>query len=223
MDRYTSQGYNEPDNNRSNFNQQSKEDIKQTARQAGDKIKNESRNKTESAKSNAADQLDEYTQVTESIAQTLHDEHHETLSTYVGEIAGYVSNISSGLREKSADDLMRDAKSMARKNPALFIAGSVAIGLGIARLARTGVESSSERHVGAESDSSAPRIEDEGFPEEAPYVSDSKRSLNPGSTDRSSVTGTAGATTSDTPTNTSDNAGSSTDRAGSPTFTKEPV
>lgn len=178
MDRYTDQGYTEPETNSTNFNQQSKENLKRTAQETGEKIKNESKSKTESAKRNAADQLDEYTHVTESIANTLHEEHHETLSAYVSEIAGYVSNISSGLREKSADDLMRDAKSMARQNPALFIAGSVAIGLGIARLARTGVEHSSDRNDEPDFDASSSRIEDDGWPEQTPYVSDSSSSLN---------------------------------------------
>lgn len=212
MDRYTDQGFTEPENNRSSFNQKSKDDLKHTAQEAGKNIRNESRVKAESAKGKAADQLDEYRDVTESIAKTLHDEHHETLSTYVSEIAGYVSNISTGLREKSADDLMRDAKNMARQNPALFIAGSVAIGLGIARLARTGVEQSTDRKSSADRnytsvpentdrtsgetglDSDATRSEDDSWPEQKPYTAGSSSSAG---TD--SLSSSYGNRTSDSP------------------------
>lgn len=180
MDRYTSQGSTEPEKSgNANFNQKTKDNMKRTAAEASEKIRSESKGKAESARQNAADQLDEYTHVTESIAQTLHDEHHETLSAYVSEIAGYVSNISNGLRDKSADDLMRDAKSMAQNNPALFIAGSVAIGLGIARLARTGVENSSQHDSGMQQNSSqgfdpdSPERENDAWPAQTPYIADS--------------------------------------------------
>ncbi len=176
MDRYTNQGYTEPDrSSNANLNQEAKDNMRRTAAEAGEKIRDESRGKAENAKRNAADRLDEYTQVTESIARTLHDEHHETLSGYVSEIAGYVGNISNNLREKSADDLMRDARNMARQNPALFIAGSVAIGLGIARLARTGGENAAQQHSHEDFSSHPSGSEKDAWSEHTPYIADTTR------------------------------------------------
>jgi hypothetical protein len=51
-------------------------------------------------------------------------------------MADGLRRLSDGLREKSADEILRDVRRVARENPTLFIAGSIAVGFGIARFAR---------------------------------------------------------------------------------------
>ncbi len=116
----------------------SKEQISQTVRTAGEEAKRKTEKKLDGAKDTAASTMDDLSRAADSAARTLQDEHHESLSHYVADIAHYVSNVASSLRNKNTDELINDAKRMARDNPALFIAGSVAIGLGIARLAKSG-------------------------------------------------------------------------------------
>lgn len=124
-----------------------KEDLKNSGEQlnramkdAGENLSKETKVKAEGAKDYAADEFEDLSQAAESAAQALNDNHHETLSSYVGEIAGYVEGMANNLRHKSADELMQNATQMARENPALFMAGSLAIGLGIARLAKSGMQ-----------------------------------------------------------------------------------
>ncbi len=122
----------------------SKEQISQNVRAAGEEAKKESEKKLGTAKDTAAGTMDDLSRAAESAARTLQDENHESLSHYVSDIAHYVSSVASSLRSKNTDELINDAKRMARENPALFIAGSVAIGLGIARLAKSGSSSSKQ-------------------------------------------------------------------------------
>lgn len=119
----------------------SKEQLAQSARTAGERVKQEADKNLGGAVKSAAGTMDDLSHAAESAARTLHEEHHESLSHYVADIAHYVSNVASSLRSKNTDELIHDAKRMARENPALFIAGSVAIGLGIARLAKSGSQS----------------------------------------------------------------------------------
>src|SRR5690606_24637823 len=54
---------------------------------------------------------------------------------YVSEISRGIGSLSSSLRERNTDDLIRDASRLARNNPGLFLLGSVAVGFGLARVA----------------------------------------------------------------------------------------
>ena len=58
------------------------------------------------------------------------------LSGHINDLAGGMARLSQGLREKSADELMRDVNRIARDNPAMFIAGGVALGFTLTRLLR---------------------------------------------------------------------------------------
>lgn len=122
----------------------SKDQISQSMRSAGQEAKKDADKKLSGAKDTAASTMDDLSRVAESAAKTLQEEHHENLSHYVSDIAQYVSSVANSLRSKNTDELINDAKRMARDNPALFIAGSVAIGLGIARLAKSGTSSSKQ-------------------------------------------------------------------------------
>ena len=81
-------------------------------------------------------------------ASDLQDQDREGLSHYVTELADSVSTLATGLRQQSVDELIHDVENIARKNPALFIGGSIAIGLGLARFAKA----SSHRHSGTHTD-----------------------------------------------------------------------
>lgn len=123
---------------------ESGERLSQSMKGTGDEVSKEAKSKAEHAKDYAADELEKLSEATDSAAQSLEDGQHEKLSSYVGDIAGYVDDIASSLRDKSADDLMHEAERVARENPALFIAGGLAVGLGIARLAKAGSQHASK-------------------------------------------------------------------------------
>lgn len=68
------------------------------------------------------------------------------LARYAGELAGSMNRFAEGLRDRSVDQLMGDVQSLARRNPALFLMGSVALGIVLARF----LKASGERERGAE-------------------------------------------------------------------------
>lgn len=60
-----------------------------------------------------------------------------------GNVPGYIMRMSdgmtrmaSGLRERSGDDLIQEVGRIARENPALFMAGAIALGFGLTRFAK---------------------------------------------------------------------------------------
>ncbi|MFD1691409.1 hypothetical protein ACFSHR_07295 [Azotobacter chroococcum] len=66
----------------------------------------------------------------------LEEQDEPTLSTYVLDAADHLFKFADQLRGKSAEQLFHEADRLARDNPALFLAGSVAVGFGLTRFAR---------------------------------------------------------------------------------------
>ena len=58
------------------------------------------------------------------------------MSHYVSDIAQSMVDLADNLRGKSVDELVGEVNRLARNNPGLFIAGSVALGFGLTRFAR---------------------------------------------------------------------------------------
>ena len=112
------------------------DDVKASATESVESAKQQARSQAETGKSRLAEELDHVAHAAEKAAADLHDNNDDALSHYVGDMASTVGQLASGLREKSVDDLVRDVQGIARKNPALFIAGSIAVGIGIARFAK---------------------------------------------------------------------------------------
>lgn len=84
----------------------------------------------------AADKVDTLADSVKAAAAGMRDDDMAQLSGHVSAMAQSLRRLSDGLREKSADQILHDVRRVARENPTLFIAGSIAIGFGIARFAR---------------------------------------------------------------------------------------
>ena len=63
-------------------------------------------------------------------------ESEPTLADLASRIAGTVGNLATRLREGSIDDLVDDTRALARRNPALFIAGGLVAGFVLARFVK---------------------------------------------------------------------------------------
>ncbi len=61
------------------------------------------------------------------------DEGDSPLSGFGHSIASLMRQLSGGLRERDVDDFARELGQLARRNPGVFLAGSVALGFGVAR------------------------------------------------------------------------------------------
>lgn len=116
--------------------QQIADDMKAKANQTSREMKDKGREELEKQESRAADTVDKVADATRAAADELERENETTLSHYVSEIAEGIGGLSSNLRSKNTDDLIRDASRLARENAGLFLLGSVAVGFGLARIAK---------------------------------------------------------------------------------------
>jgi hypothetical protein len=55
------------------------------------------------------------------------------ISGFGHSVANLMRQLSGGLRERDVDDFARELGALARRNPGMFLAGSVALGFGVAR------------------------------------------------------------------------------------------
>lgn len=56
-----------------------------------------------------------------------------TISGFGHSVANLMRQLSGGLRERDVDEFARELGMLARRNPGMFLAGSVALGFGVAR------------------------------------------------------------------------------------------
>ena len=118
-------------------------------------------------KGRATEGLDAITHAVRQTTQQLRNEQHGTLAEYIDKVADQLERVSDGLRHKNVDELMRDAQQLARRQPALFIGGSFAAGLLVARFLK-----SSRRNGSASVDSGREWEDDGGHAPMRPAVGD---------------------------------------------------
>lgn len=111
-------------------------DLKHSAHDLGEQAKAEGKDQVADARRTAADKVDTLADSAQAAAAQLRDDDIGHLSEYVSNLADSMTRLSSTLREKSGDEVLRDIGRLARENPALFVTGSVAVGFGLARFAR---------------------------------------------------------------------------------------
>jgi hypothetical protein len=106
-----------------------------------DRLKQDSKQKIESGKRSAADQIDQVAQALSRAGEEL-NQSQPTLANYAGQIASTVSNFATRLRDGNMDDLVSDTRELARRNPGLFLLGGVAFGFALSRFLKASAEQS---------------------------------------------------------------------------------
>ncbi|WP_434697401.1 hypothetical protein J3P89_09790 [Pseudomonas sp. Z1-14] len=86
----------------------------------------------------AADQIDALARGAKSAMSELEANDTLGLSHYLADMADSMSGLASKLRNKSAEELLHDGSRLARDNPGLFLAGSIAVGFGLSRFLKAG-------------------------------------------------------------------------------------
>ena len=120
-------------------------DLAQTAAEAG-------KAQVDSGISRAAGQVDTLARAVDVAANRLKDENQEGLAAFATHVASSITTLADRLRERSVDDLASDARQLARSNPAMFLAGSVAVGFGLTRFLKASARvSGNEDHARTDS------------------------------------------------------------------------
>ena len=92
----------------------------------------------------AAEQLDSLVEGAQSAASALEGKDSLGISQYLSQLASGLGSFADQVRDKSAEDLLHSGARLARENPALFLAGSVAIGVGLSRFLRASAQDHTE-------------------------------------------------------------------------------
>jgi hypothetical protein len=105
-------------------------------------VKRQGEEQFESHKHTAAEQTERLAEVVDRAVEGLRDQDQQSLADYAGELAGSMKNFAESLRGRSLDDLVRDTQQLARKNPTLFVMGSVVAGIALSRFLKASAERS---------------------------------------------------------------------------------
>jgi len=87
----------------------------------------------EGAKGQLAEGAERVAAAVDRTADELDGEGDSALSGYGHSLASLMRELAGGLRERDVEAFARELGALARRNPGLFLAGSVALGFGIAR------------------------------------------------------------------------------------------
>jgi hypothetical protein len=105
-----------------------------------DSVKDRATAQLDSQKGRATDGLHVVANAVRQTTQQLRTDQHDTIAQYVDKAADQLDRLSNTLRDKSVNDLMLDAQRLAKRQPALFIGGSFAVGLLAARFLKSSRE-----------------------------------------------------------------------------------
>lgn len=127
----------------------------QWAREAGheqlERAKRSSLEKAETVRQQAADQAASVASAVGRTAETLDQQGQHSLASMAGGFANDLDRFARRLKDGSLDDLVRETRTLARQNPTLFLAGSVGVGLALARFLKASPYRSegygAQRHV----------------------------------------------------------------------------
>jgi len=86
----------------------------------------------------AADQIDALARGAKSAMSEFEANDTLGLSHYLADMADSMTGLASKLRNMSAEQMLHDGSRLARENPGLFLAGSVAVGFGLSRFLKAG-------------------------------------------------------------------------------------
>jgi hypothetical protein len=107
-------------------------DLKEEAQATAQQLKDSGREKLDQGKSAAADQAEALASAFDSAAERLSGSN-ETLASYAQSLSKGMSSVADHVRHRSLDELLSDAQSLARRNPTLFVLGSVGVGVMVSR------------------------------------------------------------------------------------------
>jgi hypothetical protein len=103
----------------------------------------------EGAKGQLAEGAERVASAVERTAGELEEDGDSAISGFGRSVASLMRQLAGGLRERDVEDFARELADMARRNPGVFLAGSVALGFGIARFFKAGTSRSSDMRGGS--------------------------------------------------------------------------
>lgn len=140
------------------------------AREAARQAKVAGRERLEEGAGQAAEGVEHVADAMGAAASRLSETEHEGLAEHANRLASWLSGMSEKLRSKSVEEIGDDIRRIAERNPALFVLGSVAVGIGLARFAKASSHDEPRRADGASGETGWSRSQQE--PDDAGWHGD---------------------------------------------------
>jgi hypothetical protein len=106
------------------------------AREAARRAQDAGTERLEEGAGQAAEGVEHVADAVGAAASRLSEMEHEGLAEHANRLASWLSGMSEKLRNRSVDEIGNDVRRIAERNPALFLLGSVAVGVALARFAK---------------------------------------------------------------------------------------
>jgi hypothetical protein len=103
------------------------------------------REQLENAKGQLAEGAERVAAAVERTAEELEGDGEGAISGFGRSVASLTRQLAGGLRERDIEEFARELATLARRNPGVFLAGSVALGFGIARFFKAHTPSASSQ------------------------------------------------------------------------------
>jgi ABC-type transporter Mla subunit MlaD len=107
-------------------------DIKEEAQAAAQQLKDKGREKLVQGKAAAADQADAIAGAFDAAAERLSGTSY-TLADYAHGLGRNVAGVADRLRNRTVDELVAETEALARRNPTVFVLGSLGLGIVLSR------------------------------------------------------------------------------------------
>ena len=98
----------------------------------------------EGAKGQLAEGAERVAAAVDRTAERLEEDGDNAISGFGHSVASLMRQLAGGLRERDVEDFARELAALTRRNPGVFLAGSVALGFGIARFFKARTPQSSQ-------------------------------------------------------------------------------
>jgi len=113
------------------------DEAKDTAREKGEELKHEAKQRAEALTSRAGDRITAVAHALRRAGGELRTEGEERLASYTADAASQVERFGSYLEDEDPKHMLRDIERIARKNPAIFIGSTLALGVLAGRFLRS--------------------------------------------------------------------------------------
>ncbi len=100
----------------------------QSAGQVTEQVKQRATSQLESQKDRAVDSLVTVAQALRQTGQHLHEQKQDGIAGYVEQAAERVETLTNHVRARDVPQLLNDTEELARRKPALFLGGALALG-----------------------------------------------------------------------------------------------
>ncbi len=117
--------------------QQSTERMKEEVRSAAESQKERATRMAGQQKDKAIDKVNALAAALKASGDCLRQNQEGRIAEYIERASDRLSSYAERMRDRDLQDMLREAKDMARKNPSLFLGGAFAIGFALTRFLKS--------------------------------------------------------------------------------------